>query len=175
MPNRRGGGPRTPHGKRRSRLNALKHGVFSFSDVVLDDESRPEFEALLQGLKEDLQPQGLLEEILVEKIATILWRYRRLIQAEGAESRRSTDSFQWDLKCEQEGAALQRRPIFDDDNEGALMRKKHNPWILERCISSLTQLRENIETHGLNKEKDTVILRHLYGAQECFGETPFNL
>lgn len=170
---RRGGGPRTPHGKRRSRFNAREHGIFS--DVVLDDESRAEFEVLLQGLREDRQPQGLLEELVVEKIATIAWRYRRLIQAEGAEIRRSTDSFQWDLACEQEEAALQTRPVSaeDDNDEGALMWNKRNPWILERCIELLTELRQNIETDGLDKKHDSGILRRLYGRQDYLSKAPF--
>ena len=77
-------GPRTAQGKQRSKFNALKHGLLSKA-VLLKDESRAEYESLLNGLRENLQPQGKLEEVLVENLATILWRKRRLLQVETAE------------------------------------------------------------------------------------------
>jgi hypothetical protein len=79
------GGPRTPKGKDRSKYNALKHGIFS-KVAVLKDEPRGTFDKLLNGLFSDLQPQGTLEEIIVEKIAAIAWRYRRLLVAGAVNS-----------------------------------------------------------------------------------------
>jgi hypothetical protein len=74
-------GPRTPEGKERSKYNAVKHGIFS-KVIVLKREPRAVFDALLDGLFKDLHPEGTLEEILVEKLAILLWRYRRLMVAE---------------------------------------------------------------------------------------------
>jgi hypothetical protein len=82
-------GPRTLEGKERSKHNAVKHGIFS-KVVVLKEEPRVAFNALANGLFSDLQPQGVLEEILVEKLAVLIWRYRRLIAAE-AENSKSID------------------------------------------------------------------------------------
>jgi len=59
-------GPRTPEGKARSSRNALKHGLLS-SQILLEHESAEELEALREGLYEELQPIGALEETLVEK------------------------------------------------------------------------------------------------------------
>ncbi len=81
---RRATGPRTPKGKERSKFNARKHGLFSKA-VLLGDESRAEYDALLNGLMEDRQPQGKLEIVLVEYLATLFWRRRRAIQAETEE------------------------------------------------------------------------------------------
>lgn len=81
---RRATGPRTPQGKERSKFNARKHGLFSKA-VLLPDESRTEYDELLNGLMENLQPQGKLETVLVENLATVLWRKRRLLQVEAAE------------------------------------------------------------------------------------------
>lgn len=75
-------GPRTQQGKERSKHNALKCGIFS-KVVVLKGESRAEFEDLLDGLRNYLQPEGTLEEILVEKLTALFWRERRLIIADG--------------------------------------------------------------------------------------------
>ena len=46
----------------------------------------------MNGLFNDLQPEGELEEILVEKLAILIWRYRRLIVAE-AENSQAVDFF----------------------------------------------------------------------------------
>jgi hypothetical protein len=94
MTSKRGTGPRTAIGKERSKYNALKHGLFS-NVVVLDHETRSEFEAVLCGLRLDLKPEGLLEDALVEKIATILWRYRRLLQAESADVQKNMETEQY--------------------------------------------------------------------------------
>ena len=77
-------GPRTLEGKEKSKLNATTHGIFS-GVVVLQVESRTEYESLQRSLREACQPEGALEGILVEKLGTILWRHRRLLLAEGAE------------------------------------------------------------------------------------------
>jgi hypothetical protein len=77
-------GPRTPQGKERSKFNARKHGLFSKA-VLLKDESRAEYDALLNGLMEDFCPQGKLETVLVENLAVLIWRKRRLIQVESAQ------------------------------------------------------------------------------------------
>src|SRR5229473_8434294 len=92
---RRATGPRTPQGKERSKFNARKHGLFSKA-VFLQDESRTEYYALLDGLMENFQPQGKLEIVLVENLATLLWRKRRLLQVETAEIEKA-QFLNWDL------------------------------------------------------------------------------
>jgi hypothetical protein len=76
---RKGTGPRTEPGKRRSSRNALKLGIFA-KVLLLDADSAAEFDALRDGLRKDLRPQGTLECVLVEKLAVLLWRLRRLIR-----------------------------------------------------------------------------------------------
>lgn len=90
------GGPRTPEGEERSKINAVKHGIFS-KVIVLKGEPRIAFDALLNGLFNDLQPEGELEGILVEKLAILIWRYRRLIVAE-AENSQAVDFLAGDEK-----------------------------------------------------------------------------
>ena len=53
---------------------------------------------MLSKLQDDLKPEGELEEILVDKLAVILWRHRRLIISEGAEIRKATEFFELDEK-----------------------------------------------------------------------------
>src|SRR5215471_9480802 len=87
-------GPRTTQGKERSKRNALKHGIFSQA-ALLKDESRAEYDALLNDLRENLQPEGALEEALVEKLALGTWRLRRLIIAETAEIQNAIGFLAW--------------------------------------------------------------------------------
>ena len=74
-------GPRTAQGKRPAKYNAVKHGILS-NAVLEDRESKAEYDRLLNGCIDYFQPEGALEEILVEKLATLFWRYRRLLRTE---------------------------------------------------------------------------------------------
>jgi hypothetical protein len=53
---------------------------------VLPGEPREKYKSLLMELQPALQPQGKLEEFLVEKLASISWRYRRFLTPERAET-----------------------------------------------------------------------------------------
>ena len=77
-------GPKTVSGKVRVSQNARRHGVLS-QHLVLENESREEFDQLLSVLQLELQPVGLIEQTLVERIAVSLWRQRRLVRAETAD------------------------------------------------------------------------------------------
>jgi len=70
------------------RFNALKHGVLS-RHVVLPHEDRGEFDDLLAALVMEHQPGGATELHLVEELAGILWRKRRILMAEGASINRN--------------------------------------------------------------------------------------
>jgi len=78
----RSSGPKTPAGKRRSSLNALKLGGFAKS-TLLPSEDKAEFSAFARGIYADWAPLGTTERILVEMIISTLWRHRRLQTVEG--------------------------------------------------------------------------------------------
>jgi hypothetical protein len=73
-----------------TRFNALRHGVLS-RYTVLPWEDAHEYEALLAALVAEHAPQGPTEEHLVEEVAGILWRKRRLRLAEAAAQRRGLE------------------------------------------------------------------------------------
>jgi len=75
-------GPRTKRGKSNSSNNAVRHGILTGKVVMDTDEQRVEFQELLQVCKTKLGPKGLLEEFVVEEIATLFWK---LGIAEGLE------------------------------------------------------------------------------------------
>jgi hypothetical protein len=64
-----------------TRFNALHHGVLS-RYAVLPWEDRAEYQALLDALVAEHVPQGPTEEHLVEELAGVMWRKRRLQLAE---------------------------------------------------------------------------------------------
>jgi hypothetical protein len=74
-------GPRSQRGKNISKRNALKHAIFS-KVVVLKGEPQAEVNYWVVELRKSLQPQGALEDILVDKIFALFWRQRRLVIAE---------------------------------------------------------------------------------------------
>ncbi len=65
------------------RFNALRHGILS-RYTVLAHESADDYQALLTALAEDHQPVGATQLHLVEELAGIVWRKRRVLLAEGA-------------------------------------------------------------------------------------------
>ncbi len=73
-----------------TRFNALRHGVLS-RYTVLPWEDADEYRALVAALVAEHAPQGPTEEHLVEELAGILWRKRRLRLAEAAAHRRGLD------------------------------------------------------------------------------------
>lgn len=84
-------GPRTPQGKARSSLNALTHGLTA-QTVILEDEDPEEFERFRKEVFEYFRPHPLPERELVERIAVIMWRMRRIPKFEAAliKSRRES-------------------------------------------------------------------------------------
>jgi hypothetical protein len=73
-----------------TRFNALRHGVLS-RYTVLPWENADEYGAVVEALVAEHGPQGPTEEHLVEEIAGIMWRKRRLRLAEAAAHRRGLD------------------------------------------------------------------------------------
>jgi hypothetical protein len=79
--------PAETDGTEITRFNALRHGVLS-RYTVLPWECAEEYRALVSALAGEHAPQGPTEEHLVEELAGILWRKRRLRLAEAAAHRR---------------------------------------------------------------------------------------
>ena len=73
---RKSTGPRTPEGKAAVRLNALTHGLLS-QEVPLPEEDADALRELDEGLRAELQPVGVLENMIVDRIIALFWRLRR--------------------------------------------------------------------------------------------------
>ena len=76
-------GPRTAEGKARTRLNPLKHGLTA-ETIVLPFESADDYRELQLSVLGDLQPQGVVQQILVERFVQRHWVAQRLARTERA-------------------------------------------------------------------------------------------
>ena len=74
-----------------TRFNALRHGLLS-RYVVLPWEDADEYASLVASLVAEHRPGGPTEEHLVEELAGVLWRKRRLRLAEAAAHRRGLEN-----------------------------------------------------------------------------------
>ena len=66
-----------------ARFNALKHGILS-RYTVLSHENHADYESLVNSLMDEHQTAGATEKHLIEELASVIWRKRRVLQAEGA-------------------------------------------------------------------------------------------
>jgi hypothetical protein len=74
-------GPRTKSGKRRSRRNAVRHGLTA--ETVIDTlEDAADYRAFERAIKSDYSPQTAIEGQLVSRLASLLWRLRRAVIVE---------------------------------------------------------------------------------------------
>jgi hypothetical protein len=137
---------------------------------ALKGESGSEFNSILDGLRNDLRPEGTLEQILVEKLTSLLWRYRRFLIAEGAEIRRGTTLYSW-YKSDRD---QQEAEIFlrsEGKGRAGLFSKIENPFIQERCLTMLRRLKAPIEVRGFDSFVDTHLLTAIFGEAEMTAQT----
>jgi hypothetical protein len=74
-------GPRTEHGKRRSRRNAFRHGLTAETVInVLEDQA--DYEALAAAINADYRPRTNFELELIARLVSLLWRLRRAVAIE---------------------------------------------------------------------------------------------
>ncbi len=70
-------GPRTPEGKQRTRLNALRHGLTG-QTVLLPTEDAQAYQSFCDQFTVHYQPAGPVERQLVQTIADTSWRLNRI-------------------------------------------------------------------------------------------------
>lgn len=80
---RRSGGPKTPAGKRRSAMNALRSGLYSDA-VLVKGEDRDEYLRFARAIVAGLDVQTPLEMAMAERVVSALWRSRRARRYEAA-------------------------------------------------------------------------------------------
>jgi hypothetical protein len=69
-------GPKTEEGRKRSRTNALRHGLTGQVNTMTD-EDRVAHDKFSDALIENLAPEGAMETQLAQRVATDSWRLNR--------------------------------------------------------------------------------------------------
>jgi len=76
-------GPATPEGRELVTRNAERHGLYARA-AVIGDESPEEWQAHAEDVVAALTPVGAVEAELAARVASLLWRLRRVPAAEAA-------------------------------------------------------------------------------------------
>jgi hypothetical protein len=119
-------GPKTARGKRTVSRNAITHGLLAREVVITagdGEESAEEFHAMVEGLEKYYAPVGTIEEMLVQTIATSLWRKKRVLRFENGEIRKRLDPLSTDLALRNLDKrnfalvlSLSNVPLFNSEN-----------------------------------------------------------
>ena len=76
-------GPSSNQGKKRSSLNAFKHGGYAHQYVALGEDSEV-FQEYALEMRQHWQPRNIIEEDLFEQLTVVAWKMRRLASLEAA-------------------------------------------------------------------------------------------
>ena len=109
-------GPTSPRGKARTRLNALKSGLFSKELVVpAAGKKQEEFDNLRSWIWNQFQPNDFVRTLLVEELVTTYWRLQRPRRYETEEIRRRQNTAYYRRQYEKlsEAGSLKSRFLQD--------------------------------------------------------------
>jgi len=166
---RRGGGPRTAEGKRRSCQNAHKHGLYTDESFLegaaleLGEDPR-QFQRLLKGLIEARRPVGALELAVIEDIALLLLKKGRVDKAELAVQVSNLHQHDLDRRKQmiQVGHANSEASQWDVREHG-LRRAISSPGQYEQVLNLLGSLLAMIDFNEFDRMKEA--MRTLYGTE----------
>jgi hypothetical protein len=161
-------GPKTAEGKAASSQNHLKHGLYS-GNVIINSpylqENQADYDALVDSLIAELHPEGMLQNLLVRKIANCFWRFRRVINAETANiqdrlgdldsnptylaaSRHRRASKNSDCSCEAENMVSMKSIPDDFSSKHMLRYEMRFDRQLGRAFRLLAQLKREARLMG---------------------------
>jgi hypothetical protein len=152
-------GPRTVAGKKRSSRNAIKHGLFC-QDIILEGEERADFDDLLRDLIDDRQPEGAMEHYLVNQLATLMWRRRRVIVVENALISRAPEFLGLRGRSDTDYPRQMLLSAPPKDITAPITSKAE---LLYTAAKKLWDLRHDIEAKGLDFDRILEALYNVYG------------
>jgi hypothetical protein len=156
-------GPVSVTGKLRASANSVRHGLLANS-LVLDDESKEVFALLHQQYIDRINPTDGIEISLVEELAAIAWRRRRLLAIEtnlfneAAASRVEADVTAAAFSDLSRGPELHLIDRYESRLHRMFQRTLKNIQLIrqieytEPSAGELTQLPESTEIHELPNE-----------------------
>ena len=133
--NAKKGGVKTLEGKLVTRMNACKHG--GLSNSVLDGEW-PAYKALLDELTEEYEPSGIVQKVLVERIAICILQMRRV-------------SFAANEYMQQIENPEISRPMFDLLDDKVIENPGYQPAITTEQIEKILDLYQRYQVSLENR------------------------
>ena len=135
------------------RFNATKHGILSRL-AVLAHEDHAEFDDLLAALLDEHRPAGMTERHLIEELATIIWRKRRVLLAEGAKINEGLKSAASSSKSVMASAApFQRGMASENTDVRDLLRRVLTIHIDPRCATPATMTYKGFPVDKVRKHR----------------------
>jgi len=164
-------GPRSEAGKRRVALNALKYGRYTGphtmeQSMLLLGEDPREFHAFRESLIESRQPADAVERMLVEDVATLAWKKRRLNRAQQGLQLRNLEMLELDrhrqaLEVGRETADVSQKEVL----KSGLRRVPKSPAKFGEILSHLDTLEALVSRQDFSQDIEPVITM-------LYGETP---
>ena len=158
---RHSAGPTTPDGKRRSSLNALKHGCYSESllDTMLPlGEDPAGFTELRQGLLDAHQPANAAEALLVDDLALLRWRRIRNERAQAGVLGRARERLELEhqRRVKELNHELNSAPRAEILEHG-FFKLPDSPGKYEKICSLLDSLLEQVRDCHFSLDADPVM------------------
>jgi hypothetical protein len=161
-------GPRTAAGKRRAALNSLKYGGYSEphtmrQTMALLGEDPLEFQAFRNSLIAARQPADAVERMLVEDIAVLSWKKKRLNRAQEGLQLRNLEVLELGrhrqaLEVGRETADVSQEEVL----KSGLRRARRSPAKFGEILSHLETLSGLVGRQDFSQDIDPVITI-LYG------------
>lgn len=134
-------GPVTEEGKAVVSQNAVKHGIFARDLIISSGDGREdeeEYRQLLHNLIGNLNPEGQMEHLLVEKIAVDFWRLRRVLRFETGSIRQYLDMVIYDYYNQTDFEGKKRNKTNDDLDEEIKEQQGYLDWnnAYIKCLKS---------------------------------------
>src|SRR5262245_51426733 len=143
-------GPRTESGRRRSRRNAIRHGLTA-ETVIGSLEDAADYMAFERAIKSDYSPQTAIEGQLVTRLAPLLWRLRRAVIIESgllniqAEVIRDQTAARADIEHKTDRPSIFRQFLRPIELESATSRQQEAKEVRADSIHS-----DEVETSQTN-------------------------
>lgn len=156
-------GPKSHLGKSRSKLNALRHGLYSKEVVIRTGDGKEdikEFEEFLDDLIDTYKPSGPLEEQQIDFIATTSWRIKRAIRKERGEIQGQLDTFEIDEEIRSITEIIPEKPGVGF--RPARLKYPDNTNDIKSLVQHLRKAKAEIEENGFLCNSSLIIIGHVY-------------
>jgi hypothetical protein len=124
-------GPKSPDGKSRSSMNAVKHGLRAKKAVLLSHETEEDYSAIHKAMLNELDPRGFVETTIAQLAIDSAWRLRRI------------PVFETQVLAYSQNRITKRHPAWDKEFPNGPHSQERAEWgrIWQVSESSLVNLR----------------------------------